>query len=282
MQLPHRLHLVAARNPPYNASDASRQHLRPQPPASSLQPPAFPLSYRTFKRVLGESNLERKCRLLFGMCMLLLVTGSFWWYGSETDEIVYDLNRFIGKALVNSAMLDAHKSVFDRTTDAGIAMRDQDVNESLADLLPQPRLQVGSRSTRTIPTDSRSPEDFEWDWMREWDELRQDARRPTQAIERGDRAIARTDNAWAATMPGGDRSTYIYYQPVFAKRDVHRLPRRRRASNPYPTGLEGRRPDGRRPRRDGHQGHAGRRRARNRSLLITLGIVTVFLAMAAL
>ena len=54
------------------------------------------VSYRTFKRALGETNLERKCRLLFGACLLVLITGSFWWYGSQTDKLVYERNRFTG------------------------------------------------------------------------------------------------------------------------------------------------------------------------------------------
>ena len=33
------------------------------------------MSYRTFKRALGETNLERKCRWLFGACLLPLIMG---------------------------------------------------------------------------------------------------------------------------------------------------------------------------------------------------------------
>ena len=36
------------------------------------------MSYRSIKRVLGETSLERKCRLLFGGCLLLLISGTFW------------------------------------------------------------------------------------------------------------------------------------------------------------------------------------------------------------
>ena len=48
------------------------------------------MSYRSFKRVLGETSLERKCRILFGVCLALLIAGSFWWYGSRAEEIVYE------------------------------------------------------------------------------------------------------------------------------------------------------------------------------------------------
>ena len=46
------------------------------------------MSYRSLKRVFGETSLERKCRFLFGGCLLLLITGSFWWYGTQTEELV--------------------------------------------------------------------------------------------------------------------------------------------------------------------------------------------------
>ena len=54
------------------------------------------MSYRSVKRVLGETSLERKCRVLFGICLLLLISASFWFYGSKTDEIVEKENRNIG------------------------------------------------------------------------------------------------------------------------------------------------------------------------------------------
>ena len=46
------------------------------------------MSYRSFKHLLGETSLERKCRFIFGMGILLLVTGSFFLYGRKTEELV--------------------------------------------------------------------------------------------------------------------------------------------------------------------------------------------------
>ena len=46
------------------------------------------MSYRSIKRVLGETSLERKCRFLFGACLLLLITASFWLYGKRTNTII--------------------------------------------------------------------------------------------------------------------------------------------------------------------------------------------------
>ena len=46
------------------------------------------MSYRTFKRVLGETNLERKCRWWFGISLVVMLSLSFTWYGRQTDKLV--------------------------------------------------------------------------------------------------------------------------------------------------------------------------------------------------
>jgi two-component system sensor histidine kinase BarA len=66
------------------------------------------MSYRSIKRVLGESSLERKCRFLFGACLLLLITTSFWWYGSQTEKLVNQHNRISGRLLADQAMYITH------------------------------------------------------------------------------------------------------------------------------------------------------------------------------
>jgi HAMP domain-containing protein len=66
------------------------------------------MAYRTFKDILGETSLERKCRFLFGLCLLVLITGSFWWYGASTEELVYATTRSTGRHLVDAIMLQYH------------------------------------------------------------------------------------------------------------------------------------------------------------------------------
>jgi signal transduction histidine kinase len=66
------------------------------------------MSYNSFKRVLGETSLERKCRILFGVCLGVMITGSFWWYGSRTEELVYSQSRSNGRYLVDAVMLQRH------------------------------------------------------------------------------------------------------------------------------------------------------------------------------
>ena len=56
--------------------------------------------------VLGETSLERKCRFLFGGCLLVLITGSFWWTGSRNEELVYaEGRRDNGRGKIDNVML---------------------------------------------------------------------------------------------------------------------------------------------------------------------------------
>lgn len=66
------------------------------------------MSYRSLKRVLGETSLERKCRFLFGGCLLVLITTSFWLYGRRTEHLVHLQNQKTGRLLVNNALLTMH------------------------------------------------------------------------------------------------------------------------------------------------------------------------------
>src|SRR5262245_53806807 len=59
------------------------------------------MSYRAFKRLLGETSLERKCRFLFGGFILLLITGSFWLYARQTEGLAYDQIPPTCRLLVN-------------------------------------------------------------------------------------------------------------------------------------------------------------------------------------
>ena len=66
------------------------------------------MSYKSLKRVLGETSLERKCRFLFGGCLLLLITASFWWHNSQTEELVRKQSRNTGRLLVDQVMCIEH------------------------------------------------------------------------------------------------------------------------------------------------------------------------------
>ena len=48
------------------------------------------MSYKAFKRLLGETSLERKCRFLFGGFILILIIGSFSLYAYQTEHLAYE------------------------------------------------------------------------------------------------------------------------------------------------------------------------------------------------
>src|SRR4029079_13668856 len=66
------------------------------------------MSYRTFKRLLGETSLERKCRLLFGLATLCLITVSFVWYGWSTEGLAADQAEITGRLAVSQAVIRSH------------------------------------------------------------------------------------------------------------------------------------------------------------------------------
>jgi two-component system sensor histidine kinase BarA len=66
------------------------------------------MSYRAFKRLLGETSLERKCRFLFGAATLLLITASFWWYARQTEGLAYKQIEITGGLLVNPLIAKVH------------------------------------------------------------------------------------------------------------------------------------------------------------------------------
>lgn len=66
------------------------------------------MSYRAFKRLLGETSLERKCRFLFGAGILVLITLSFWLYAYQTEHLAYDQAVTSCRLLVTPILAQQH------------------------------------------------------------------------------------------------------------------------------------------------------------------------------
>jgi signal transduction histidine kinase len=77
------------------------------------------MSYRSIKRVLGETSLERKCRLLFGACLLLLITGTFWGVDRIAGNLVMTNTRNHGHDLIDIIMIKVHSLFFETRPNAG-------------------------------------------------------------------------------------------------------------------------------------------------------------------
>ena len=66
------------------------------------------MSYRGIKRVFGESRLERKIRVLFGVCLLALTAGSFWWVSKITENLIRENTREKAQSLATDTFLRTH------------------------------------------------------------------------------------------------------------------------------------------------------------------------------
>src|SRR5437660_10798287 len=75
------------------------------------------MSYRAFKRLLGETSLERKCRFLFGAAILVLITLSFWLYAYQTESVAYDQAVNSCRLLVKPSLAHFHLK---RKIDSGV------------------------------------------------------------------------------------------------------------------------------------------------------------------
>lgn len=93
------------------------------------------MSYRSFKRVLGETSLERKCRFLFGACLLLLITSSFWLYGWRTENLVYEKSSNTGRLLVDSIVRDYHWKKLETKQPYDDAVRASGQDDLIQDLI---------------------------------------------------------------------------------------------------------------------------------------------------
>lgn len=172
------------------------------------------MSYRGIKRALGETNLERKCRWLFGACLLPLIMGSFWFYGWKTDQIVYERNRFIGEALANAALIEAHlkkqeESAAIQRVDEIIAANLRRKQYTWEALHPKNEQDIGK------PTDI-----YEWELMDRWVAMGEELK-SRELIEEIDpqwdqREIKKPSMRDDDTLNDEERLVYQYYEPVFA------------------------------------------------------------------
>lgn len=66
------------------------------------------MSYRAFKKLLGETNLERKCRFLFGGGLMVLITASFSLNTWLNNQVLDDQNTTSARLLVAPIILEKH------------------------------------------------------------------------------------------------------------------------------------------------------------------------------
>ena len=66
------------------------------------------MSYRSIKKVLGESSLERKIRILFGLILLLLIGASFYSVNRITEHLIRENTQDKARSMMQSFLLNEH------------------------------------------------------------------------------------------------------------------------------------------------------------------------------
>jgi two-component system, NarL family, sensor histidine kinase BarA len=202
------------------------------------------MSYRTIKRVLGETNLERKCRWWFGTSLFILLSLSFFWYGRRTDTIVKELNpKFIGPELVRAGWLEVHLAHLadigriqrgQRTDGAGAAGggRNEFEDDFYRDLVNSSRdlgrkykwdaILPQSGFAAQVPEKYRPRDILEDKWLADWvapldagSQAPLAEKKPEDGPVRPRHSGARSYRERYVDEPDGGRS-YQYYQPMYA------------------------------------------------------------------
>ncbi len=189
------------------------------------------MSYRSIKRVLGETNLERKCRLLFGACLFVLITACFWWYGQVTEEIVWGRTPDACRQQVNAAVLKDHWKALDKEFPVDALVRQIDtenyerrviragINDPSPNKLRQPLNELEEKLLE------------QWETAKEREPTPEEVEKPDAQAqsEQGMQPQGKAPKGTAARAQGltteyyadppyyafRDGSDYIYYQPVF-------------------------------------------------------------------
>ena len=66
------------------------------------------MSYRSLKRVLGETSLERKCRILFGISLLILIATAFYYAAHRSEELASEGPVRTGGSFVREKLASYH------------------------------------------------------------------------------------------------------------------------------------------------------------------------------
>ncbi len=165
------------------------------------------MSYRSIKRVLGETSLERKCRFLFGACLLLLITASFWLYGKRTNNIIDEQNRSTGYLLTLQEMQAAHARNFPSEK------KFEDLAKQLSSIFSEQPYDVKFILPNPSPADPAKPDNIARDDAFGRDVLNQFLKnKPRKSV------MADKDEFYGRISDDGN--TYSYYQAIRANNRI--------------------------------------------------------------
>jgi signal transduction histidine kinase len=69
------------------------------------------MSYRSLKRVFGETKLELKLVLLFAVGFGLVIVSAFWYYGRKTADMLYEQNQHTAQMVLGQDFFSKHLGV---------------------------------------------------------------------------------------------------------------------------------------------------------------------------
>lgn len=170
------------------------------------------MSYRTFKNLLGETSLERKCRFIFSSGILVLVTLSFWWYGQKTEQLVIDQRLEAARGRIELILVSIHMKGALGAGELGSLI--DELAGAEAPLNPQPRFVPHVIKPWNRDFGGRPPDDFEQNFL---------ARLQASLGNRADRDDPPAEAGHAEPMPVDDwrivtgRTEYEYIQALYLK-----------------------------------------------------------------
>lgn len=154
------------------------------------------MSNRFVNAVFGETRQERKRRVLFAMCLSIVIGGGFWWYGRIAERQVYLASQRTGRGLVDQVILSDHWQKLEVNPPARDLSRwlSKDLNnQEFSWSLVQPQ-----------PEGDKSHDQFEWQILKEFQSQPRREADEAAGPEFRDRRLVH-------------RAEYQYYQPVRAK-----------------------------------------------------------------
>jgi signal transduction histidine kinase len=196
------------------------------------------MSYRTFKRVLGETNLERKCRWWFGTSLIVMLALSFTWNGRQTDKLVEDSIRTLSRELVRAGWQKLHidtlaimegsiKALAAREsgTDSSESVSDSGEPTDLYHELAQSSIELGrdfrwnaivpeSGADPSLPSEYLPEDDVERTLLANW------SAQPGGPANDGISQVARSEALpeYDRRIEKDGRQVYQYFQPMYAKK----------------------------------------------------------------
>ena len=152
------------------------------------------MSYRSLKRLLGETSLERKCRFLLGSSLIILISGSFYWYSQRNLTVIDAQYRQRASLLISQNLQTTHwLRLQSSANDPGTT----DMIKTLAkDLKPQDERKSAWKFLAAQP-ERASAED-----------------RPSEEAE--NEALRRLRKEPYYVHKDTDSGTYQYFEPIFA------------------------------------------------------------------